>query len=63
MKKSLKGEAFLSLIIYLNSYPEQFTREASRFIELELEENFKEETGNNLSWIILFQSLLFVEEI
>jgi hypothetical protein len=47
----------------LNSYPEQFTREASRFIELELEENFKEETGNNLSWIILFQSLLFVEEI
>jgi hypothetical protein len=45
MKKSLKGEAFLSLVIYLNSNPDQYTREAFQDLESELKENFKEETG------------------
>jgi hypothetical protein len=59
MKKYLKGEAFLSPVIYLNSYLEPIQRSLSRFLESDIKENFKEETGNNLSRIHYFQSLSF----
>jgi hypothetical protein len=45
MKKSLKGEAFLSPVIYWNSYHDQLTREAFQDLEPKLKENFKKETG------------------
>jgi len=59
MKKNLKGEAFLSSVIFLNSYPEPTQRSLSRFMEQIERKISKKRKGNKLSRIILFQSLSF----
>jgi hypothetical protein len=41
MKKNLKGEAFLSLIMYLHSYPDQLTREAFKIYGIRTKGKFQ----------------------